>query len=228
MTEMAASRPGRLVGPEAGELPTGGALRAHVEAHPGASGPAPMLLPEATGQAASNGLAWLTPGPAAPLNRVSALPVLRRAAAVQARAATEGRGLPYHVAIAVGAAAGLYAVSLAAVTALQAGTDASVEAARRPSVEAIAALRASHDGMEAAVARIEADYAAAVDAYDALAARLADHETTLGGLAEVTGAIEGTAAALPSTIRLPALSRAATRVSSRPATNATTAASGKP
>lgn len=151
----------------------------------------------------------------------------RGSAGVQAPPRAAG-GLPYHITVVLGTAAGIYAVSLAAVTALQAGADAAIRDARRPAAEAIETLRAGHDGLEAAVARIEAAHSGAVDAYDALAARLADHEAALGRLAELTGAVEGTSAALPGTIRLPALSRTTTRGSSRPVTNATTAASGAP
>jgi hypothetical protein len=140
-----------------------------------------------------------------------------------------GRSRPYHLAVALSTAAGVYAVSLAAVTTLQAGTDAGVEAARRPAAEAITALRADHDDLEAAVGRIEAGYTGAADAYAALAAGIGQHENALGDLATITGSVEGAAASLPRTIALPALSRTtAARAATRPATNATTAASGKP
>ena len=153
----------------------------------------------------------------------------RATAAPSAAPAERGRARPYHLVVAVGTAAGVYALSLATVTALQAGTDAEIQAARRPVAEAIAALRADNDALEHAVGRIEAGYATAADAYAALAARIGDHGIALGGLTEATASIEGTAAALPTSIRLPALSRApVARTSTRPATNATTAASGAP
>lgn len=166
--------------------------------------------------------------PSAATGRTAPRPA-RATGAAAAVAAERSRARPYHLVVAIGTAAGVYALSLAAVTALQAGTDAEIQAERRPVAEAIAALRADNDALEHAVGRIEAGYTTAADAYAALAARIGDHGIALGSLTEATASIEGTAAALPTSIRLPALSRApVARTGSRPATNATTAASGAP
>lgn len=171
-----------------------------------------------------SGVARRPPAMPLPTDRNAAgTAVLRR---TRSRTAVE-RGRPYHLAVTISAAAGVYALSLAGVTALQAATDARVEAGRRPTANAIARLRAEHDTLEAAVAPIETGYVDAADAYAALAASIADQETALGRLAEVTGRIEGTAASLPTKIRLPALSRSTVpRAATRLVVNATSGASG--
>ncbi len=139
-----------------------------------------------------------------------------------------GSRRPVHVAIAVGVTAGVYAISLAGVTALQAGTDARLAAERAPAGAAVDALRASHDAAESDLARISAAYADTAATYQRVADEIASHEAGLGTLAASVATIEGSAASLrvPTVARLPSVSTR-TVVVSRPATHACTTASGK-
>jgi hypothetical protein len=137
---------------------------------------------------------------------------------------------PAHVAVAIGVTAGLYAVSLAGVTALQSGTDARLAAERAPAAAAVDALRTNHDQAEAELARIAAGLTSTGAAYQQVADDLARHEAALGSLGKRIAAVEGSAASLrvPSVARLPSVSARTVYVSSRPASNACTTASGKP
>src|SRR5690348_16378543 len=70
--------------------------------------------------------------------------VSTRAAAMTDRA--EERPSPLHLAVLVGASAGIYAISLGTVTALQSATDQAVIDARAPLDQAIRDLAATNDG----------------------------------------------------------------------------------
>jgi hypothetical protein len=136
---------------------------------------------------------------------------------------------PVHLAVMTGAAAGLYAVSLAGVTALQASTDASLAAARDPIAAAIAEQRASHERLEGVIERAAATYSQAAGAYATILEALGDHEGALAVLEREVTAAEGSAASLvvPARPALPAVSATAgTRAVPRPRTNASTGASG--
>lgn len=161
-------------------------------------------------------------GAAAPARTQPAHQVGARVAAAPRR--------PAHVVIAVGMTAGVYAISLAGVTALQAGTDARLAAERAPAVAAAAALRASHDRAESDLAGISATYADAASAYQRVADEIASQEAALGTLGAAIAAVEGSAASLkvPTVSRLPSVSTRTVRVTTRPATNACTTASGSP
>ncbi len=137
--------------------------------------------------------------------------------------------LPVHVAVTVGVTAGLYAVSLAGVTALQAGTDARLTADRAPAAAAVATLREAHDLAEAQLAQMESAYAAAAATYGEIAGGIGAHEKVLVGLGEQVAAVEGSASALrvPTFASLPSVSSRTVYVS-RPASNACTTGSGKP
>ncbi len=164
--------------------------------------------------------------PAAP-----AAPTLRALAdaRVAARPATHARR-PLHVAVALGVTAGLYAASLAGVTALQAGADARLAAERAPAAAAADALRSSHDRVEAELARIAAGFTSVAGTYRQIADEIAGHEAELALLGAQVAAVEGSAASLsvPTYSRLPTVSPRTVYVSARPATNACTTASGKP
>jgi hypothetical protein len=136
---------------------------------------------------------------------------------------------PVHLAVMTGAAAGVYAVTLAGVTGLQAGTDAVLAAARDPIAAAIAEQQAEHDRMEVSIEAASAAYAEAATRYAAVLEALGNHEGALAVLAGDVAAAEGSASKLvvPSRPALPSVStRAGTRAAPRPATNATTGASG--
>ncbi|HSL33839.1 MAG TPA: hypothetical protein VK871_09340 [Candidatus Limnocylindrales bacterium] len=130
-----------------------------------------------------------------------------------------------HLAVFVGASAGLYAGSLACVAALQAASDRAVALERAPTEAAIVDLGAANDELEATVDRILASYEAAGERYDATVPRIADAEARLQDLAATVAEIEGAAANLPSRVSLPAVRAAAPRAAA-PTVHATTSASG--
>lgn len=132
---------------------------------------------------------------------------------------------PLHVGVFLGLSAGVYAISLAAVTTLQAQSEMAVVADRAPTAQAIAELAAQNDSLEATARRAGRTYDRATDAYDRVGRRLADVEAQLTSLADVVGAVNGAAQALPDRVALPRITRAVTTVS-RPTVHATTAASG--
>jgi hypothetical protein len=158
-----------------------------------------------------------------------ALPTTLPTARAVPRAATATRR-PIHVAVAVGVTAGLYAVSLAGVTALQHDTDARLAAERAPAGAAVEALRSAHDALDADLAGLSSGYAGAAESYRLVADRIGAHESALGALGTRVAAIEGSASSLrvPTVPRLPALSSRTVVVASKPVSNACTTASGKP
>lgn len=147
-----------------------------------------------------------------------------------ARAATAGRH-PVHVVVAVGITAGLYAVSLAGVTALQGKADAQVAADRAPAADAVARLTDSHDALESRLTQLDDAYAAAADRYKSVAAGIDAHEKALNTLGKQVKKAVGSASALSvpvSATRLPGVASRTVYLSSKPAVNACTTASGKP
>jgi len=146
-----------------------------------------------------------------------------------ARPATATRR-PIHVVVAVGMTAGLYALSLAGVTALQSATDAQLAADRAPAAGAVAQLKSTHDAMEGSLDRLASAYAKVANGYQAITDGIVGHEQALAALRQQVEAAAGSAAALsvPSLSRLPAVSGSAVTVRSRPVVNACTTASGKP
>jgi hypothetical protein len=131
---------------------------------------------------------------------------------------------PLHIGITVGISAGLYAVSLAAVTALQSAQDQQTSAAYAP-------LAASVDALDGANASLEARLDAARAAFDASAADLSDVvgkvpgvEVRLKALASSVTQIQGTAVNLPSGGALPRVSGSGPVA--KPAVHTTSSASG--
>jgi hypothetical protein len=137
---------------------------------------------------------------------------------------TEARR-PLHVGAFLGLSAGAYAISLAAVTALQVQSESAVMVDRAPTTQAIEQLSASNDRLESRTQQVGRTYDHATGAYEQVGRTLADIEAQLAALADVVGAVDGAALALPDRVALPRVSRPATPVS-RPTVHATTAASG--
>jgi hypothetical protein len=73
---------------------------------------------------------------------------------------------PLHVVAYLGLSAGAYAVSLAAVTALQAQSEAAVHTDRAPTAQAIADIAAANDRLEARAGLVGRTYERATGAYD--------------------------------------------------------------
>jgi hypothetical protein len=164
---------------------------------------------------------------AATLRVVPPLAAARPLSAVRPAATTRR---PIHVVVAIGMTAGLYALSLAGVTALQSATDAKLAADHAPAAGAVAQLKSTHDAMEGSLDRLAGAYAKVANGYQAITDGIVGHELALAALRRQVEAAAGSAAALsvPSLSRLPAVSGSAVTVRSRPVVNACTTASGKP
>ena len=135
---------------------------------------------------------------------------------------------PLHLAVLIGASTAIYAVSMAGVTALQASDDRGLIERQSPAEAAAARLRDGHDRLESTIDGISDAYDRAAGGYDLLTPKLTETETSLSELADRVGSITGAARALPGQVTLPPVTRTVvrTQVVSRPATRATTGASG--
>jgi phage shock protein A len=142
--------------------------------------------------------------------------------------ATRERKYPMHLPMALGLGTGLYAVTLAGVTALQARTDAALAAERQPLSVAVGEVTQSRAALEGQLQVTVSSLNAAAAAYDRVRGHSADLETALSALAARVSSATGAAASLPSRISLPAAPGGVSSVSTAPATQATTGASGKP
>jgi hypothetical protein len=145
-------------------------------------------------------------------------------------AASAGPRRPMHVAVAIGVTAGVYAISLAGVTGLQAASNAQLAADRAPAIDAVAQLKASHDALDAGLSKLDGAYTDAASRYSAITDQIAGHENDLSQLGSQVKAAEGSASTLtvPTVSRLPAVSTTRTTYVSKPAAHACTTASGKP
>ena len=132
---------------------------------------------------------------------------------------------PAHLAVLLGASAGIYAVTLAGVTALQSATDRTVMDERAPLGAATSTLAGGHDAVETDLERAARAYGAAVASYDRLGSRLDAMETSLDVLAGTVSQVSGAANALPGHVALPEVTRAVT-TKAAPVSHATTGASG--
>ena len=112
---------------------------------------------------------------------------------------------------------------------LQSQTDAATIARRQPVEQALAAVAATNDRLEANVQRAAENTAAVVGAYDRLSADLAGLDDSTRALAEAVADVNGMAAKLPNGVALPRISRPSTttvRVTRTTVVHATTGASG--
>jgi hypothetical protein len=156
---------------------------------------------------------------------------------------------PYHIGVAVGLCAGVYAGSLAAVTVLQIDRDRALIADRAPVNEAIGLLAGHNDRMTKAIEAADTEFRRAAQGYDGVSQGALDLDTAVKRLTARVAAITGSAGKLPDSLRLPTVSssgggggggKASTGGSSRsgsislpkprpaapPPANATTGASG--
>lgn len=136
----------------------------------------------------------------------------------------EERPRPLHLAVLVGASAGLYAISLGTVAALQSATDQAVIDARAPLDQAIRDLAATNDGFTTRLDRAAHADDTLSSAYDRVGPLLDATETTLDALSTRVSRISGVAGALPDRVALPAVPPAVTRT--RAQAHTTTGASG--
>lgn len=134
---------------------------------------------------------------------------------------------PLHVVMLAAGAAGAYAISLAAVTALQSQADAALIQARTPIADAIDAVATRHGLLERAVGGAADDYARSAAGYDRLTATLTDLESSLDALAATTKTVGAGTAGLPSRVRLPTVRYStAPAPAAAPRSHAVTGASG--
>jgi hypothetical protein len=139
---------------------------------------------------------------------------------------------PIHVVVAVGMTAGLYAISLAGVTALQSASDLQLAADRAPAVDAVAGLKSAHDAMESSLGKLTGAYTHAANGYTGIANGIVGHEKALAKLGQQVQSAAGWAAALsvpPVSITPPRLTGAASAYSAPVArSGAPVARSGAP
>ena len=133
---------------------------------------------------------------------------------------------PVHLAVLLGASAGIYAVGLAGVTALQSSADEALMAERTPIETTITSVAAGHDSLDADLSRAARAYGDAAARYDRIAPDLAVMEASLDDLSTRVSDVSGAARALPGHVALPVVRRTVTVSASRPTTHATTGASG--
>jgi hypothetical protein len=137
------------------------------------------------------------------------------------------RRLPSHLAVLIGVSAGAYAVSLAGMTALQAGADARLRDAREPFRLAAEAVAAEHGDLEDAIESARHRYTAAATRYGMTGATITEMEGSLDELAVRAATLLESAAALPTRFSLPAVRTVAPpRQAAPPKTDSTTRASG--
>lgn len=133
--------------------------------------------------------------------------------------------MPAHLGVLLGVAACGYALCLATVTGLQSSSEAQLAADRAPAIATIRIVQDNHARLEQRLGPARAAYAAAAEAYCVSGAGFATMEATLGELATLMTEINGTASSLPTSVKLPSVSRSV-RGGSVPAVHATTTASG--
>jgi prefoldin subunit 5 len=165
-------------------------------------------------------------GPGAAAERVPGAAAERvpGAATHRPRAAGDRRALR-QAATLLGLSASTYAVTLAAVTGLQAAADQAKLVALGPSQDAVAAVAARNDRLAADLLAAGAAYGTAADEYAALLARLDALERELRDLQTAANEVSGGATALPDRVALPRVASRA-NVGSPPKVHATTGASG--
>jgi hypothetical protein len=110
---------------------------------------------------------------------------------------------PVRAGMLIGASAAVYAVTLAGVSTLQARSDAATIAARAPYVEAVAEARAANDALAARLLATDAGVRSLVAEYETTGADLADFQARIDSLAALVAEVEGSAAALPTRLKLP-------------------------
>jgi ABC-type phosphonate transport system ATPase subunit len=132
---------------------------------------------------------------------------------------------PVHLVVLLGATAGIYAVSLAGVTALQSAADRAHIDDGAPLDATTSSLSAGQDAFERDLASAARAYGDAAAGYDRLAPRLDELEISLDTLAGTVAKVSGAAKALPARVALPTVTHTMT-TRAAPATHATTGASG--
>lgn len=178
--------------------------------------------------------------PDAPRAPTAAGPSAVAKAPVAAKAPVRESRRPYHLGVAIGLSAGVYATSLAAVTILQIDQDKRLAADRQPVGDAISMLGYHNDRLAAGLADASSVFDEASQRYGSVVDDIGELHVAVKKLGKVIGRIEGTSTdfQLPGLIRLPSVPNSASNsTSSKPASkpaakpppsNGGTGASGKP
>ncbi len=130
----------------------------------------------------------------------------------------------------VGVSAAVYAVSLAGVSGLQAQSQADVAAQHQPAIEAVAQAKAANDALEAAIQDADARARALTADYGAVSKDMTAYQAQFAQLSDLVARIQGTAAKLNASFKLPTVSMhgAISGGTSSTTVVTTTSASGKP
>ncbi len=130
---------------------------------------------------------------------------------------------PARAGMLVGASAAVYALTLAGISGLQAETDATVAAARAPYQDVLAQTRAANEELEAGILKADAEIRALVATYGKVGTNVEAYQARLDSLAALVAEVQGSAAALPTRIKLPTVTmRGAVAGSSRSGGGTTT------
>jgi len=132
------------------------------------------------------------PAPAAPAAKGGVKPEPRR---------------PYHVGVAIGLCAGVYAGSLTAVTVLQVDRDRNLTRDRAPLADAIDLLGRHNDRMAIEIDAAGEAFRQAADDYEGVAAGVTDLDTAVKHLTARVAAIKGSTMKLPDALTLPPVTR---------------------
>ncbi|HYL41667.1 MAG TPA: hypothetical protein VET90_10185 [Candidatus Binatus sp.] len=139
---------------------------------------------------------------------------------------TDRLRIPTHVCVLLGASTAAYAVTLAGVTALQAGAEAQQAAARAPAIAGVQDLGTQNQALSDALVSAGQRYDEVARGYTLAGGRLTSLEASLANLATTVQSIDGVSRSLPASVPLPRVTRVS--VGAAPATSATTGASGAP
>jgi hypothetical protein len=114
---------------------------------------------------------------------------------------------PYHVGVAIGLCAGVYAGSLTAVTVLQIDRDRDLIRDRAPVAEAIELLARHNDRMATEIDAAGEAFQQAADGYEGVAAGVTNLDTAVKRLTARVAAIKGSTMQLPDALSLPPVTR---------------------
>ncbi len=134
---------------------------------------------------------------------------------------------PLHLGVLLGMSAATYATALASVAAIQSSTDLATLDERQPAIDAITTLGRHNDELAARIDRAATRYDAVAGTYAPLVDDVASLEAAIDKLAGTVAGIGRTSASLPTRVSIPRSVRAAP-AAPRPASHATTGASGAP
>ena len=156
------------------------------------------------------------------------------------KAAATNPRRPYHVGVAIGLSAGVYAGSLAAVTMLQIDQDRRIIADRQPVGDAIDVLVRHHDAMASSLGQAGAVFEAASRQYGGVSGAMDELHAAVAQLGRTVAGIERSAMSGALDLKLPSIPTAPRYVPKSvpnaapppnappPPTHGSTGASGKP